>query len=59
MNDNKLITYFINIKMTATLTPKLEQMVKAGMHLGHEARKWNPKMKRSFILKKNNIILLI
>jgi hypothetical protein len=31
MNDNKLITYFINIKMTATLTPKekLEQMVKA------------------------------
>jgi small subunit ribosomal protein S2 len=47
--------------MTATLTPKkkLEQMVKAGMHLGHEARKWNPKMKRFIYTEKIIFILLI
>jgi small subunit ribosomal protein S2 len=46
--------------MTATLTPKekLEQMVKAGMHLGHEARKWNPKMKRFIYTEKNNIHII-
>jgi small subunit ribosomal protein S2 len=33
-------------------------MVKAGMHLGHEARKWNPKMKRFIYTEKNNIHII-
>lgn len=46
--------------MTVILDPKtkLEQMVKAGMHLGHEARKWNPKMKRFIYTEKNNIHII-
>jgi small subunit ribosomal protein S2 len=32
-------------------------MVKAGMHLGHEARKWNPKM-RFIYTEKNNIHII-
>lgn len=36
----------------------LEQMVKAGMHLGHPARKWNPKMKSFIYTEKDNIHLI-
>ncbi len=30
----------------AKVTIKLEDMLKAGLHLGHQARRWNPKMER-------------
>ena len=36
----------------------LEKMVKAGMHLGHPARKWNPKMKPFIYTEKDNIHLI-
>ena len=36
----------------------LEKMVKAGMHLGHPARKWNPKMKPYIYTEKDNIHLI-
>ena len=36
----------------------LEQMVQAGMHLGHPARKWNPKMKSFIYTEKDNIHLI-
>lgn len=36
----------------------LEQMVQAGMHLGHPARKWNPKMKPFIYTEKDNIHLI-
>ena len=36
----------------------LEKMVQAGMHLGHPARKWNPKMKPFIYTEKDNIHLI-
>jgi small subunit ribosomal protein S2 len=40
------------------MTITLEQMVKAGMHLGHHARKWNPKMKPFIYAERDNIHLI-
>lgn len=36
----------------------LEKMVQSGMHLGHPARKWNPKMKPFIYTEKDNIHLI-
>lgn len=36
----------------------LEQMVKAGMHFGHQARKWNPKMAPYIYGERNGIHLI-
>jgi small subunit ribosomal protein S2 len=36
----------------------LEQLVESGVHLGHQSRKWNPKMK-PFLLQKRSSIYLI
>eukprot|EP01025_Chloroclados_australasicus_P022447 TRINITY_DN2312_c0_g2_i1.p2 TRINITY_DN2312_c0_g2~~TRINITY_DN2312_c0_g2_i1.p2 ORF type:complete len:290 (+),score=9.44 TRINITY_DN2312_c0_g2_i1:475-1344(+) len=40
------------------MTITLEQMIKAGMHLGHQARKWNPKMKPYIYGQRDNIHLI-
>lgn len=40
------------------MTVTLEQMVQAGMHLGHQARKWNPKMKPFIYAQRDNIHLI-
>lgn len=40
------------------MTITLEQMVEAGMHLGHPARKWNPKMKPFIYTEKDSIHLI-
>ena len=39
-------------------TEILEKLVGAGVHLGHQSKKWNPKMK-PFLLKKKNSIYII
>ncbi len=36
----------------------LEQMVKAGMHFGHQSRKWNPKMAPYIYGERNGIHLI-
>lgn len=36
----------------------LEQMVEAGMHLGHQCKKWNPKMKPYIYTQKDNIHII-
>lgn len=40
------------------MTLTLEQMVAAGMHFGHQARKWNPKMKPFIYTQKDNIHII-
>ena len=40
------------------MTITLEKMVKAGMHLGHPSKKWNPKMKPFIYTEKDNIHLI-
>ncbi|MEM7147249.1 MAG: 30S ribosomal protein S2 [Verrucomicrobiota bacterium] len=39
-------------------TELLEKLVDAGVHLGHQSKKWNPKMK-PYLLKKKNAIYII
>jgi small subunit ribosomal protein S2 len=40
------------------MTLTLEQMVAAGMHFGHQARKWNPKMKPFIYTQKDKIHII-
>lgn len=40
------------------MTVTLNEMTKAGMHLGHEVRKWNPKMKPFIHSQKDNIHII-
>lgn len=40
------------------MTLTLEQMVAAGMHFGHQARKWNPKMKPFIYAQKDSIHII-
>lgn len=40
------------------MTLTLEQMVAAGMHFGHQARKWNPKMKPFIYSQRDNIHII-
>lgn len=35
--------------------PTLEEMLKAGVHFGHQSSKWHPKMKRFIFTEKNGI----
>ncbi|MCK9438603.1 MAG: 30S ribosomal protein S2 [Patescibacteria group bacterium] len=38
--------------------PKLEEMLKAGMHFGHRTNRWHPKMKPFIFTKKNGIYII-
>jgi small subunit ribosomal protein S2 len=35
--------------------PTLEEMLEAGVHFGHQTRRWNPKMKRFILTERNGI----
>lgn len=39
-------------------TELLEELVEAGVHYGHQRRKWNPKMKPFLLEQKNNIYII-
>ncbi len=39
-------------------TPKLEDMLKAGMHFGHRTNRWHPKMKQFIFTSKNGIYII-
>jgi small subunit ribosomal protein S2 len=39
-------------------TEVLKELVEAGVHFGHQSKKWNPKMKSFLLAKKNNIHLI-
>lgn len=38
--------------------PKIEDMLKAGMHFGHRTNRWHPKMKQFIFTSKNGIYIL-
>jgi len=38
--------------------PKIEDMLKAGMHFGHRTNRWHPKMKQFIFTAKNGIYIL-
>ncbi|MDD3862715.1 MAG: 30S ribosomal protein S2, partial [Clostridia bacterium] len=33
----------------------MKQLLEAGVHFGHQATKWNPKMKKYIFTSRNNI----
>lgn len=39
-------------------TPKLEDMLKAGMHFGHRTNRWHPKMKQYIFNSKNGVYII-
>ena len=36
----------------------IKQLLEAGVHFGHQTRKWNPKMKRYIFAAKNGIYII-
>jgi hypothetical protein len=38
--------------------PSLEQLLKAGVHFGHQTRRWNPKMRRFIFAERNGIHII-
>lgn len=41
-----------------TKLPKIEDMLKAGMHFGHRTNRWHPKMKQFIFTSKNGIYII-
>jgi small subunit ribosomal protein S2 len=40
------------------MTDLIEELVKAGVHYGHQSRKWNPKMKQFLLQKRSGIHII-
>ena len=40
------------------LTPKLREFLEAGVHFGHQTRRWNPKMKEYIYGERNGIYII-
>ncbi len=40
------------------IIPKLEEMMKAGMHFGHRTNRWHPKMKPFIFTKRNGVYII-
>lgn len=41
-----------------SIAPSFEEMLKAGLHFGHQTKRWNPKMKRYIFGKRNGIHII-
>jgi small subunit ribosomal protein S2 len=39
-------------------SPSLEQLLEAGVHFGHQTRRWNPKMRRFIFAERNGIHII-
>ena len=39
-------------------SPNLEQLLEAGVHFGHQTRRWNPKMRRFIFAERNGIHII-
>ena len=38
--------------------PQLQQLLEAGVHFGHQTRRWNPKMRRFIFAERNGIYII-
>jgi small subunit ribosomal protein S2 len=46
-------------EMTGLMTlPNLDQLLEAGVHFGHQTRRWNPKMRRYIFAERNGIHII-
>jgi small subunit ribosomal protein S2 len=39
-------------------TPNIDELLKAGVHFGHQTRRWNPKMRRFIFAERNGIHII-
>ena len=40
------------------LQPKMKELLEAGVHFGHQTRRWNPKMRRFILAERSGIYLI-
>ena len=45
-------------EQSATSTPTLEALLAAGVHFGHQTRRWNPKMRQFIFAERNGIHII-
>src|SRR6476660_10355992 len=45
-------------QQSSTNTPTLEALLAAGVHFGHQTRRWNPKMRRFIFAERNGIHII-
>ena len=38
--------------------PEIQQLLEAGVHFGHQTRRWNPKMRRFIFAERNGIYII-
>ena len=38
--------------------PKIQDLLGAGVHFGHQTKRWNPKMKQFIFAERNNIYII-
>lgn len=60
MNDKQIciLLSFSKTKGVETMITKIDEMVKTGVHFGHQAKKWNPKMAPYIYAEKNGIHII-
>jgi small subunit ribosomal protein S2 len=46
------------MNMAKSTIVTMEELIEAGVHFGHQTSRWNPKMKRFILTKKNGIYIL-
>ena len=45
-------------RLPSIMQPTLEQLLEAGVHFGHQTRRWNPKMRRFIFAERNGIHII-
>ena len=50
--------YMADQQQSSTNTPTLEALLAAGVHFGHQTRRWNPKMRRFIFAERNGIHII-
>ena len=38
--------------------PQIQELLEAGVHFGHQTRRWNPKMRRFIFAERNGIYII-
>ena len=47
-----------NWRKTKMAVISMKQLLEAGVHFGHQTRRWNPKMKRYIFTERNGIYII-
>jgi small subunit ribosomal protein S2 len=47
-----------NYVTTTSITPQVKDLLEAGVHFGHQTRRWNPKMRRFIFAERSGIYII-